>query len=140
MKDIGRAGLNAGRVHARFQSVRAKVAFVGDVVFVAANGAVGAGVRTLALVIAKVWVNPHDAVALTNDGLGGTRFKARRILALHAQGWQEVTRNLGKFAVLPVVNLSAKTPQRHIIFNFAGNRTGMAADAAFDIDGKFPLG
>ena len=90
--------------------------------------------------ITKVRVNPHDTVSLANDRLSGTGLEARRILALHTQGGQEITGHLRKLAVLPVVNLGAKTPQGYIIFNFAGNRTGVAADAAFDIDGEFPLG
>ena len=70
MKHLGWASLDASRLHIRIQAVRAKITFVGDVIFIATNCSIGAGGLAIALMVAFVWDHPHDAVRAAFNGLG----------------------------------------------------------------------
>ena len=82
----------------------------------------------------------NDAVFAHFNGVVGAGFQARRVFALHAQGGQEVAFDFGEFAVVVVVDLGAKAAKRHFVFDFAGHRAGVAANAALYIKGHLPSG
>ena len=108
MKNLGRAGLDARGLHADFGSVRAEIAFVGDVVVVAPDGGVRAGGFAFTGVLAAVWVNANHAARIVVNGVIRAGFEAGRVFALHAQRWQEIAGDFGVGAVLPVINLGAE--------------------------------
>ena len=53
---------------------------------------------------------------------------------MHAQRGQEVAGDFGIGAVLPVINLGAIAAERDVVFDFAGHRAGVAANAALNVN------
>ena len=113
--------------------MRAEIAFVGDVAFIATDSGVRAGALAITGVIAQIRVDANDAVSQATDGFGGTDIEAGGVFALHAQCGQKIAGDAGVFAMLPLINLGAIATERDVIFDFAGYRAGVAADAALNV-------
>ena len=67
-------------------------------------------------------------------------FEAGRVFALHAQRGQKVAGDFGELALVVVVDLGAKAPEWHFVFDLAGDGAGVASYAALHVKGHFPAG
>ena len=126
---------NARGLHADLRPVRAKITLVSDVVVVATNRCVRAGGLAFTGVFTAIWVDANDASGIVINRVIRTRFKAGRVFALHAQRGQKIAGDFGIRAVLPVINLGAIAAERDVVFDFAGHRAGVAANAALNVEG-----
>ena len=133
VEHLCRAGFDARRLHADFSAVRAEIALVSDVVVVATDGSVRARRFAFAGVFAAISVDAHYAARIVIDCVIWTGFEAGRVFALHAQRGQEIARDFGVVAVLPVINLGAIATERDVVFDLAGDRAGVAANAALNV-------
>ncbi len=140
VENLSRAGLDAGGLHADFGAVRTEITLVSDVVVVATDGGVGASGFAFARVFAEIRIDAYNAAGIVINGVIRAGFETGRVFALHAEGGQEVARDFGVRAVLLVINLGAIAAERDVVFDFAGHRAGVAANAALNVKRKFPAG
>ncbi len=93
-----------------------------------------AGSETIFAATASVFVNDHDPVFPLPGCLDRTIDDTGRMVALIAQGGQEVARDIGVFPLFNNLHPRAENSQGNTIFRLAGNRTAMATDASPEID------
>jgi len=137
-ENIGRASFHACRFHICIQPVRTEITFIGNVVIVIANGAIGARGLAGTQSITLVGNHAHDAVCTTNNCITGAGLEARRVFALHTQRRQEAPSDFGELALVVVIHLGTKATQWYVVFNLAGHGAGVATNTTLHVERHFP--
>src|SRR5262249_47248153 len=83
---------------------------------------------------ARISIDIHDPVRSLLEGVDRADLHARRVVAVVAAQNREVTTDLGIRPVLDVLHPRAEVPDRDIVLRLAGDRAGVAADAAVVVD------
>jgi hypothetical protein len=132
------AMLNATRLNPPPKSLNAKIALPGHLFhLVKEHGSVGAGVDTQLAPVAFLFIHKDSAILSLSDGVHRTGSHTQRVIAVHAQGREEIEMEL-------ILNLSRfnghhLAPLRtgfigEVMFLPAGNLTSMATDTAIEYD------
>lgn len=131
----GRTDLDAGRLQPRIDPMVAEIAFLDDRhEGVDIPGIVRTGGQAVFAADAPVLVNDHNPVLPFPCCLNGTIDDARRMIALIAQGGEEVASDIGVLPLFNNLHPCTKNPHRNTVLRFTGNRTAMAPDATPEID------
>ena len=93
------------------------------------DGIVGTGGYAGLASDAFVSIEVNNAVGASVHGGCWTCVNAGRLVTLVAAGDLEVSLGVGEAPNIHLLHVSTSNPQRDAVFLFAGNRTGMTADA-----------
>ena len=108
----------------------------GFVVGVEIDGIVRASLHARFATDANGLIKFHDPIITFVHGRYRTNLDTRRVGAVIAAGDLKMTLALRVGAHFGVFHPGAVHAQRHIVFTFAGHRTGVTSDAGFVVDHK----
>ena len=131
--DADPAVVEHGLFLARDLTVVVALEFVGD-----GAGLVGAGDRAIAAADAHIVVHRHQPVFALAGRAGRADRDAGRLGAMLAAGDEELALDVGVFALLDIDHPPPLDVGQRVVPVLAGDRAGLAADAAVDVDRHAP--
>ena len=124
------ANNNAGGFEADIQSMRAKIAFLGRVIFrVDENGVIWTGGDTCFTANAESLIEIDNTVRACLHGFGGARLDARWVFALIAPSNLEGAARMREDSDIDIFDVGAIDRERNLIFGFTCRAAGVASDA-----------